>query len=79
MDPKQFGKMIQFHRKKCGITQEELGKLAGLGKTVVFDAEKGKLSIRFDTLLKLLHVLNVTLNFDSPLMELFKESLNEKS
>lgn len=55
---KEIGKIIHFHRKKAGLSQVQLADLAGLGKTVVFDAEKGKLSIRYETLLKLLSVLN---------------------
>ncbi|MBS4168452.1 type II toxin-antitoxin system Y4mF family antitoxin [Parachlamydia sp. AcF125] len=79
MDATQIGTLIRFHRKKSGLSQSELGKLAGLGKTVIFDIEKGKQSIRLNTLLKVLKVLNIKLEFQSPLMALFKESLNEKS
>ena len=51
MDSKYLGPIIRFHRKKAQLSQEELGKLAGLRKTVVFDIENGKSSIRFDTAL----------------------------
>ncbi len=51
-----------------GLSQPELAKLAGVGKTVVFDLEHGKLSIRYDTLTKILTVLNISIAFDSPLM-----------
>lgn len=73
MDTKQIGAMVRFHRKKAGLSQEMLGKLAGLGKTVIFDIEKGKLSVRLDTLLKVLHILNIQIDFKGPLMNLFKE------
>ena len=72
MDAKQVGKMIRFHRKQSGLSQEELAQFAGLGKTVIFDAEKGKLTIRFDTLIKILNVLNIKITFQSQLMDLFK-------
>lgn len=75
MDAKQIGKMVRFHRKKSGLSQEELAKLGELGKTVIFDIEKGKLTIRLDTLLKVLKVLNIKLKFQSPLMNLFEEQL----
>ncbi len=78
MEVKQIGAIIRFHRKKAGLSQAELGELAGLGKTVIFDIEKGKLSVRFDTLIKVMEVLNIQIQLHSPLMELFKESLNEK-
>ena len=73
-----FGQMIRFHRKKSGLTQKELGKLAQLGKTVVFDLEKGKVGIKVSTLLKILEVLNIRIDFQSPLISLFEEQLNAK-
>lgn len=73
---KALGQMIQFHRKKSGLTQKELGKLAQLGKTVIFDLEKGKLTIKVNTLLKILEVLNIRIDFQSPLMKLFEEHRN---
>lgn len=78
MDIKHIGKMIRFHRKKSGLSQEELAKLASLGKTVIFDIEKGKLTVQLNTLLKVLEVLNIKMEFHSPLMNLFKEQLHEK-
>lgn len=78
MDPYRLGALIRFHRKKSGLSQSELGHLSGLGKTVIFDVEKGKLSVRFDTLLKILHVLNIKIEFKSQLMSLFNEGLHEK-
>jgi transcriptional regulator with XRE-family HTH domain len=79
MDAQFIGRMIRFHRKKSGLTQEQLGKFANLGKTVVFDVENGKLSVRLSTLLKLMEVLNIKMDFKSPLMHLFHEHLDEKS
>jgi y4mF family transcriptional regulator len=63
----QLAEMIRLHRKKGGLTQSELAKLAGVGKTVIFDIEKGKQSIQFDTLLKVLNVLNIQIQWKSPL------------
>jgi len=79
MDATLIAKIIRFHRKKAGLSQAELGSLAGLGKTVIFDIEKGKLSVRLETLLKVLNVLNIKIEFQSQLMPLFEEGLNEKS
>lgn len=75
----QLAQMIRFHRRKAGLSQVELARIAGLGKTVIFDVEKGKLSVRLDTLLKILKVLNIKIEFQSPLMNLFKVQLNEES
>ncbi len=74
-----IAKIIKFHRKQSGLSQAELAKLAGLGKTVIFDIENGKLSIRLNTLLKILHVLNIKINLTSSLMKTFEEVNNEES
>jgi HTH-type transcriptional regulator / antitoxin HipB len=79
MDSKYIAQLVRFHRKKSGLTQENLGKMAGLGKTVVYDIEKGKISVKISTLLKLLHVLNIKIEFTSPLMPIFEKEMNEKS
>lgn len=79
MNNKLIGKMIRFHRKKSGLSLEQLGKLAEVGKTTVFDIEHGKLSVGVNLLLKLLDVLNIKITFYSPLMKLFEEEVNEKS
>jgi y4mF family transcriptional regulator len=65
---KPLQEIIKQHRRLSGLSQAELAKLAGVGKTVVFDLEHGKQSIRFDTLTKILTVLNITIRYDSPLM-----------
>ena len=78
MDANQIGKIIRFHRKKSGLSQEGLAQVAGLGKTVIFDIEKGKLTIRLETLLKVMDILNIKMEFQSPLMDLFKEQFSEK-
>ena len=75
MDANHIAAIVRFHRKKSGLSQAELAKLASLGKTVIYDIEKGKLSIRLDTLLKVLHVLNIKIKLQSPLMALFKENI----
>lgn len=79
MDPKNISKIIRFHRKKSGLSQEGLAQLAGLGKTVIFDLEKGKQTIRLKTLLQVLNALNIRITFQSPLMDHFKELQDEES
>jgi HTH-type transcriptional regulator/antitoxin HipB len=77
---KEIGKVTRYHRKKAGLSQQEVARLAGLGKTAVFDLEKGKESIQLDTLWKILRVLNITVKLESPLMEKYtKETLGETS
>ena len=68
MDAISIGQIIVSHRKISGLTQAELAKLAGVGKTVVFDIEHGKESLRFDKLQKILSALNIKLELSSPIM-----------
>ncbi len=63
--------IIYFHRKRSGLTQQELAKLAGVGKNMVSELENGKLGVRLANLLKILRVLNIELDFNSPLRESF--------
>lgn len=75
-----IGALIRCHRKKSDLTQKQLADLAGVGKTVVFDIEHGKETVRFDTLQKVCKVLNISIRLDSPVMEQCKEEvLHEKS
>lgn len=78
MTSNQIGKTIIFHRKKSKLTQRQLADLAGVGKTVVFDIEKGKETIQLNSLLKVLSVLNIKLEMKSTLMHLL-EIENEES
>jgi len=61
--------IVRQHRRLSGLSQAGLAKLAGVGKTVVFDIEHGKESIQFDTLKKVLAALNIKLSLQSPILE----------
>jgi y4mF family transcriptional regulator len=61
--------IVRHHRRLSGLSQAELAKLAGVGKTVVFDIEHGKESVQFDTLKKVLAALNVKLTLQSPILD----------
>ncbi|GLU45254.1 helix-turn-helix domain-containing protein [Allomuricauda sp. NBRC 101325] len=67
MDNFNLGSMVRDHRKKAGLTQLELANLAGVGKTTVFDIEKNKETVRWNNLLAVLEVLNIKVEFTSPL------------
>lgn len=73
-----ISEIIKIHRKKSGLTQKELADLAGVGKTVIFDLEKGKQTVRLDTLMKVLRILNIKMKFQSPYINLIGNG-NEKS
>ena len=75
----QFAEIIRLHRKAARLSRIELAELAGVGKTVIYDIEKGKVSVQLDTLAKILKVLNITLVLKSPLMDNLTKHVNEKS
>lgn len=54
-----LAKTIREQRKKMKLSQLEFSKLAGVGKTVIFDIEHKKPTIKLSTLLKILKVLNI--------------------
>jgi HTH-type transcriptional regulator / antitoxin HipB len=61
--------IVCHHRRLSGLSQAELARLAGVGKTVVFDIEHGKESVQFDTLKKVLAALNIKFILKSPVLE----------
>jgi len=64
--------VVRFHREKANLSRLGLAALAGVGKTAIYDIEHGKCSVRFDTLTKILEALNISLNYDSPLLRELK-------
>lgn len=66
MQADEIGKMVRYHRQQSGLTQLGLAALAGVGKTVVFDIERGKESIQLKSLLRVLEVLNIQLTLCPP-------------
>ncbi|HNR51410.1 MAG TPA: helix-turn-helix domain-containing protein [Deltaproteobacteria bacterium] len=70
-----LGTLVQKHRKKSGLSRERLAEIAGVGKTVIYDIEHGKASVRYSTVLKVLGALNIKVRFVSPL----EENTDEKS
>jgi len=73
----ELAKVIWLHRKAAGLSRVQLAELSGVGKTVIYDIEKGKESVQMDTLQKILKVLNITIILTSPLMENKQNTENE--
>lgn len=59
-------------RRLAGFTQKELADISGVGKTSVFDIEKGKETVQLKTLLCVCEVLNIKIEIVSPVN--FKEA-----
>jgi y4mF family transcriptional regulator len=74
----EFAEVIRLHRKAAKLSRVQLAELAGVGKTVVYDIEKGKESVQLDTLRKILKVLNIKIGLTSPLMDHLVKQGNEK-
>jgi len=70
--------VIRMHRKAAKLSRVQLAEIAGVGKTVIYDIEKGKETIQLDTLRKILRVLNIKIVLTSPLMENLQTTENEK-
>ncbi|HAQ19479.1 MAG TPA: transcriptional regulator [Prolixibacteraceae bacterium] len=77
LEPKVLASVIKQHRKAAGLSQLQLAEMAGVGKTVVFDLEKEKATIKLDTLRKILNILNIKVQLTSPFMD--KIVTDEKS
>ncbi len=66
MSKHEIANLVHYYRKHSGLSQQELARLAGVGKTVIYDIEKGKESVRLNTLLKVFDVLNIQMKFETP-------------
>lgn len=77
-ETQELAVLIKMHRKAAGLSRIHLAEIAGVGKTAVYDIEKGKKTIQLDTLNKILKVLNIRMVFMSPLMDEMQFERNEK-
>jgi transcriptional regulator with XRE-family HTH domain len=75
LEPKTLARIIRQHRKAAHLSQLQLAEFANVGKTVVFDIEKGKETVKLATLRKIPKVLNIKVRLISPLME--NEHIND--
>jgi HTH-type transcriptional regulator/antitoxin HipB len=73
-----MGEAVRYHRRRAGLSQRGLADLAGVGKTSVFDIEKGKPTVRLATLVAVLRVLNIDLAMDGPLMSEFVSTRSKR-
>ena len=65
---RDLSEIVHLHRRLAHLSRVELAMLAGVGKTVIFDIEHGKESVRYDTLCKVLAALNISIHYDSPIL-----------
>jgi len=74
----ELTEVIRMHRKAAKLSRAQLAEMAGVGKTVIYDIEKGKETVQLNTLRKVLKVLNIKIELTSPLMENLRNTENEK-
>jgi DNA-binding XRE family transcriptional regulator len=70
----ELHEIIHFHRKQARLSRMELADLAGVGKTVIYDLEKGKETVKWSTVQSVLTALNVKIRFESPLTPNYEKS-----
>lgn len=58
---KRIAIAVRQRRKRLGVTQQALAKMAGCGLVFVYNLERAKPSLRFDKLLDVLDVLGLEL------------------
>jgi HTH-type transcriptional regulator / antitoxin HipB len=78
LQSQELADIIRMHRKAARLSRDKLAEMSGVGKTVIYDIEKGKETIQLDTLRKVLSVLNIRIELTSPLMDSLRNVKNEK-
>ncbi len=64
---KQLGKFVRERRKAAGLSQQQLGELAGVGRRFVSELEQGKPTVRLNSVNLVLAVFGKTLGVaDAP-------------
>lgn len=57
---KTFGQTVLYHRRRLGISQEQLAARSGLHRTYIGDIERGKRNISLKNIAKLAEALGIT-------------------
>ncbi len=63
-NPKQVGSLVRRARKKCGLSQSQLGERAGLRQATISQLETGNPSATLETILAVLSVLDLELRIE---------------
>ncbi len=59
--PSELPPLVRARRRELGLTQEELGDLAGVHRVLISQFERGKRTAQFPTVLRILHTLGMDL------------------
>ncbi len=63
-DAAALGNAVRAARKALGLTQPQLALAAGVGVRFIVELEAGKPSVRFETMLRVVHALGGDLMID---------------
>ncbi len=74
LDAIVVGKVIQQYREKCGLSQEVVSGLAGIGRTHLSAIERGIRKPTLDTFFKISEAMRIE---PSKLMRLIEETIKE--
>jgi len=70
---KEIAQVVRFHRKRSGLSRIQLADIAGVGKTLIYDIEHAKETVKFFGLQKVLQALNIQMVLESPIMESYRQ------
>lgn len=56
----RFGKAVRNRRRRCEISQEDLGDLCGLHRTYISEIERGKRNVALENIEKIAQALKTT-------------------
>ena len=62
--PESLGAAIRHYRTEAGLTQAQLAKMAGLGRSYLSELEKGKETEQISRILRVLRQLGVRMTLD---------------
>jgi len=74
----ELSRVVKMQRKAAKLSRASLAEMAGVVKSVIYDIENGKESIQFNTLRKILKVLNIRIELISPLIDNLQNLDNEE-
>jgi HTH-type transcriptional regulator/antitoxin HipB len=78
MQSDQLASLISWHRKRAGLSQEELARHAGVSRYVVQDLEAGHGRTTWKKLEAVLVVLNVRLEPEGPLVTEWRQKQRDR-
>jgi HTH-type transcriptional regulator / antitoxin HipB len=64
--------LVKYHRKEAELSRRQLAEFSGVSTTFLSDLEGGKETLQFNKVVAVLETLNISLVYDSPLMNALK-------